>query len=198
MQRHIAVPQSLTQSWDTFYTSKTRKGWQHRNLVSPTSICKISFRLVNLRAALRNGEIIDVQIAIETAVGIDEDLVSWRESIPPEWEYTTVDSPDSFGGSTHIYPTLWVAEVWKNWRILRILVNQMIGENEASSSEPDDERISRALLVIRRSSMELCIACSNFKGTPRKFPSSWAFVSARIVIQSIQARPTIEYGEPGC
>jgi hypothetical protein len=171
MQRHIAVPRCLMQSWDTFYTSKTRKGWQHRNLASPSSICSISFRLVNLRAALRNGEITDVQIAIETAIGIDEALVRWRETMPTEWEYTAVESSDSFGGSTHIYPNLWVAEVWKNWRIMRILVNQMIGENEAGSSDPNDERISQAVSVVRQSSMEVCIACSSFMGTPRKFSS---------------------------
>lgn len=182
MQRHIAVPQYLMQSWDTFYTSKTRKGWQHRNLASRNSICSISFRLVNLRAALRNGEITDVQIAIETAISIDEALVSWRETMPPEWEYTVVDSSDSFGGCTHIYPNLWVAEAWKNWRIMRILVNQMIGENEASSNDPNDGRISQTLSVVRQLSMEVCISCSNFMGTPSKFSSRWAFVSAKVVM----------------
>lgn len=171
MQRHISVPQSLVRSWDGFYTSKTRKWWQRRNLASPNSICEISFRLVNLRAALTAGEITDAQIAVETATGIDSDLVTWRATMPEEWEYTAVDSPDSFGGVTHIYPNLWVAEVWKNWRILRILINQMIGENEAGSDKPNEERISQALSVIRQASMELCISCFNFMGTPRKlFP----------------------------
>lgn len=169
MQRHIPVPQILMQMWDTFYTSKTRKWWQRRNLATSNSICEISFRLVNLRAASRNGEITDAQTIIDTATGIDDDLVKWRATMPPEWEYNAVDSLDNFGGTAHTYPNLWVAEAWKNWRILRILANQMIYEHEAGSSEPNDENTSNALLVIRQSSREVCICCSNFMGTPRKF-----------------------------
>jgi len=172
MQRHIPVPKILAQMWVTFYTCKTRKWWQRRNLVTSNSICEIIFRLVNLRAALRNGEITKSQIVIETAMGIDNELVNWRSTMPPEWEYSAVDSLDNFGGIAHTYPNLWVAEAWKNWRILRILANQMIYENGAGSSEPNDENISRALSVICQLSTELCICCSNFMGTPRKFPPS--------------------------
>ncbi|KEF56874.1 uncharacterized protein A1O9_07064 [Exophiala aquamarina CBS 119918] len=167
MQRHIPVPKTLMQMWDTFYTSKTRKWWQRRNLATSNSICEISFRLVNLRAALRNGKIAGAQTIIDTAIAIDEDLVTWRTTMPLEWNYTTVDAPDNFGGTAHTYPNLWVAEAWKNWRILRILVNQTIYENGGGSSQPSDESISKAPSVIRESSWELCICCSNFMGTPR-------------------------------
>lgn len=91
--------------------------------------------------------------------------------MPKEWEYTTVDSSTNFGGVTHMYPNLWVAEAWKNWRIMRILVNQMIVENEAISGKPNDEAISQPLSIICQLSTELCISCFSFMGTPRKLPS---------------------------
>ncbi|KIX07330.1 uncharacterized protein Z518_01983 [Rhinocladiella mackenziei CBS 650.93] len=175
MQQHNAVPPALVQTTYDFQTSAIRQQWQHRRVASPGSICEISFRMVNLRAAFKNGEVTDPQVIRKTALEIDGDLEVWRAGVPPNWRYTTIDAPGAgvdtcFDGKSHVYPTPWIADAWNNWRILRILVNQIIVQNEVRSSVPENAQKSIALSIIRQSSADICISTSSFIGTPRKFP----------------------------
>ena len=174
MQQHIAVPPALVQTAYNFETSAIR---QHRNVSSPGSICEISFRIVNLRAALRNGEVTDPQVIRETALEIDGDLETWRAGVPRNWRYATIDANEApvgtcFDGKRHVYPNLWIVDVWNNWRTLRILVNQIIVQNELRSSVPDNAQKSIALSIIHHFSTELCISTASFTGTPRRSPQS--------------------------
>ena len=177
MQQHIAVPPALVQTAYNFETSAIRQQWQHRNVASPGSICEISFRIVNLQAAFRNGEVTDPQVIRETALEIDGDLETWRAGVPRNWRYATIDATEApvatyFDGKRHVYPNLWIADVWNNWRTLRILVNQIIVQNELRSSVPDNAQKSIALSIIHQFSTELCISTASFTGTPRRSPQS--------------------------
>jgi hypothetical protein len=173
MQQHIAVPPALVRTTYNFHTSAIRQQWQHRNVASPGSICEISFRMVNLRAAFQNGEVTDPQVIRETALEIDGDLETWRAGVPLNWRYATIDATEApvgtcFDAKRHVYPNLWIAEVWNNWYTLRILVNQIVVQNELRSSVPDNAQKSIALSIIRQFSTELCISTASFTGTPRR------------------------------
>jgi hypothetical protein len=71
--------------------------------------------MVNLRAAVKNGEVTDPQVICETALEIDGDLETWRAGVPLNWRYATIDGPEAavgtcFDGKSHVYPNLWIAE----------------------------------------------------------------------------------------
>ena len=172
MQQQIAVPPALVQTAYNFETSAIKQQWRHRNVASLGSISEISFRLVNLWAAF-NGKNAAPHVIRETALEIDGDLETWRSGVYLNWRYAITDASEAvadicFEGRTHVYPNLWVAESWNNWRELRILVNQIIVENEIRSSAPDAEQKAIALSVIHQMSIELCHSIPSFKDTPRK------------------------------
>lgn len=200
MEQHLAVPPGLVQSTYQFESGVIRQQWRRRKVASHGSISEISFRLVNLRAAVKNGEITDPRVIHDMALGIDRDLETWRAGVPVEWRYTVVDGsqvaendrdndgdadtdtdpdldPDHpFEGKLHTYPTLWIAEAWTNWRILRILANQIIMQRQTPlpSIEDDDTPVESTRLarrVIQQLSTDVCISVSSFTGTSRKFSS---------------------------
>ena len=182
MQQHMPVPLSLVQTTRHFQTSLIKQQWQKRSVASPGSICVISFRFVNLLAAIRNGEVTDPHVIRREALDIDVDLNAWRATAPPSWGYATIDAPEAavgtcFDGKAHVYPSLWIADAWSNWRTLRILVNQIVVQIEAHSTVPDSKQKAAALSVIHRLSTDLCISAPSFADSPRKLPSPLTLVS---------------------
>lgn len=176
MQQSIAVPPALVQMTYNFKTSGIRQQWQQRNIANPNSIWEISFRIVNLRAAFKNGEVTDPRVIRETALDIDAELETWKASAPPNWRYATNNATEAsvgtcFDGKRHVYPNLGIAEGWNNWRTLRIFVNQIIMQNELRSSMPDNVQKFIALVIIHQLSTDLCISASSFTGSPRRHSS---------------------------
>ncbi|KAJ9608738.1 hypothetical protein H2200_006509 [Cladophialophora chaetospira] len=172
MQQYTSVPYGLVQSTYGFQSSPTRQQWQKRKIASPGSISEISFRTINLRAALKNRELTDPAIIRATALAIDADIASWRAALPPSWGYITTDklkdAPGSFNPeSSHIYTNNWIADAWNNWRTLRIIVKQIILENEICSMTPDPAQISTAEAVIRQMSIDICVSIHSFRDNPR-------------------------------
>lgn len=131
------------------------------------------FRLLDLRSAIKSGEITDPRAILEAAAGLDSDLEAWRASVPLNWNYTTVDAGNAppgpyFDGKRHIYSSQVIAQIWNNWRTLRILVNRLIFENEVRSGVPDSGHESAALSVIQKLSTEICVTIPIFSGA-RKY-----------------------------
>lgn len=152
-----------------FHTSGVREHWQQRNIASPASIFEISFRVVNLVSSIKNGRVTDTSNICAAVVEIDDDLRAWRKSLPPKWKYATVDSSTttagtSFDSKCHVYPSLWIAETWNGWRILRIFVNQMILQHGDHCSDA----AQKASDLIHRLSTDICISTASFADTPRE------------------------------
>ncbi|KAH8680288.1 hypothetical protein BGZ61DRAFT_456511 [Ilyonectria robusta] len=171
-QQHMPVPQALVQATRDFQTSIIRQQWQRSNVASRGSVCQISFRIVNLGAVFANGEITDLDVIRDMALEIDRDLEAWREGAPSGWAYARIDASEAAPGTffdthIHVYPSLWIAEAWNNWRALRIVVNKIIHQCEACSDAPRDARQSAPLSIIQELSTDMCISISSFMGTPR-------------------------------
>lgn len=170
----MPVPQALVQATRDFQDSTIRQQWQRSNVASRGSVCQISFRIVNLGAVFANREITDLDVICDMALEIDRDLEAWREGAPSGWAYTRIDASETNPGTffdthIHVYPSLWIAEAWNNWRALRIVVNKIIYQCEACSDAPRDARQSAALSIIQELSTDMCISISSFMGTPRQF-----------------------------
>lgn len=155
-----------------FQISAIRQDWQHRNVSSQASICEISFRIVNFVSAVKRSRGTNAEAIRSTALDIDADLQAWRAALLPKWKYSTVDTPEAavgtcFDGKRHVYPSHWVAEAWNGWRVLRILINQILFQNEGGLDIPNAQK---PLTLIRRLSADICVSASSFAGTPRKLP----------------------------
>ncbi|KAL3458260.1 Alpha/Beta hydrolase protein [Aspergillus heterothallicus] len=166
----LPVPPALVNITYEFETSTLRQLWKDSNLATPGSISEICFRLVNLRAMIaQDGHIDPVSVRTE-AFKLDTDLEEWKISAQVRWAYEIgceSESIDcrSFMGKYHRYANLWVARAWLNWRLMRILVNQMIIENELKL-EFDEKIVSRARGIVRDLSIEICISVACFDETP--------------------------------
>ena len=96
-------------------------------------MCELSFRLVNLQAAMygHNQGLeneLDPHVVRATALEIDRDLENWELGAPKSWRHTTVAdiAADLFHGRKYIDPNLWAAQAWNNFCALRILAHQII------------------------------------------------------------------------
>lgn len=158
------------------------------------TLADLSYRLVELRSAMNNGDVTDPKDIREKAISIDWDLDAWSSNAPPDRMYATVEaSPPSpelhFKGKSQVYESFCHAQVWNNYRTLRILANQLVLQNEVQSVDPDAELYSAALSRIRQMSTETCISTSQFMGSPRK--NSTLIVSSLSLISSTGAMSLI-------
>jgi hypothetical protein len=134
-------------------------------------------RLLELRSLLKCGDgIVDFRAIHHDAVEMDREFEFWRETLPPSWNYVIDDASDNshciyFVRKRHVYSNPWTAQVWNNWRALRILVNKIILENEPRSGTMDSAQGSAALSIIHQMSTEICISAPHFLGSPRKYAS---------------------------
>jgi hypothetical protein len=135
------------------------------------------FRLLDLRAAIKSGDVTDPKSIYEVAVEMDRELEAWRATLQPSWSYATVDADNApagtyFEGKHHIYSNPWTAQVWNNWRTLRILANRIILQSEIHSGAPDSANGSLVFSLIHQLSTEICISTPGFIGSPRKHTST--------------------------
>jgi hypothetical protein len=72
----------------------------------------------------------DPERIITTACAIDNDYDLWAKTCPYQLIYQTMTlkerSEEVFSDHYHVYPNLWVATVWNNYRAVRLLVNELI------------------------------------------------------------------------
>ncbi|KAK7415770.1 hypothetical protein QQX98_005683 [Neonectria punicea] len=151
-QQHLPVPLALVKTTYNFQRSTIRKQWQLESLASAGSICEICFRLINLSVAFKSRETIDSEAMRKIALDIDSDLENWRAGMSEKWKYASVDADESavdcFMEKRHVYSNLWIAENWNNWRMVRILVNQILHQIVDCPSVPSILSLIRPLYVV--------------------------------------------------
>ncbi|KAH7123631.1 hypothetical protein B0J11DRAFT_529503 [Dendryphion nanum] len=171
LQQQMSVPHCLVKASSAFQSSNIRENWKTRSVASAGSLCVVSFRVVNLRAAFKKGDI-DYLTVRNEALDINSDLQIWQEGMPSSWMFSSEPALDSeldaiYGGVIHKYSSMWVAEAWNNWRLLRLLVSQIIQQNEKRAPVPDVVRQLLAEAMIRHTSYDLCVSASTFARSPR-------------------------------
>ncbi|KAK4672141.1 hypothetical protein QC763_100360 [Podospora pseudopauciseta] len=157
MKQRVAVPPALVTATYNFQSSGIREQLHQRETRNPASICEISFRVVNLRAAVKHGALSQEAI-LQSALDIDADLKTWREGLPFSWEYCTSDDSTGFNGKRHQYGSLSMAKVWNNWRTLCILVGRIVVQNKVCAVE----RKATTLRWIHELMADVCISASSF------------------------------------
>lgn len=162
MFRQISVPPALVEASWNFQSGPIRDQLREHHVASPGSMSEISLRLVNLRAVAKRtaGPTQEVR---DAARSIDNDLMMWYDVVPTEWQYTTVEGSGdrTFNGKRHVYNMWWAAEVWNNWRLIRIAAHQIMLQGD------EGESADAAVQLIRHMSEEICISVSAFLDYPR-------------------------------
>lgn len=177
MQERTAAPPALVE------VSK------HYDNIHKSSLTTVAFRIAKLRAMAQAGTNADPErrrAILEAAVELDSILRARRAHLETEWGYVTLDvsghdTPPGryFAGKRHVYSKPCSAQVWNNWRALRIVVNQIIllhheGVSSPPSStsplspSPQRHQPAAALRRIRRLSTDICISAVEIVETPRE------------------------------
>jgi len=173
IHQKMPVPLALVRTAYDFRTSAIRRDWQHQNVASPGSLSEISFQVVNLRSAIEKGDLTDEDVIRRAALQIDDDLFGWKATTSHGWHCHKVGLPHIRGsevlnGQRHVYPSLWVAEVWNNWRILRVVIRQILLQNAAPLDMSDLLHEADRMAEICELSTDICVSTFSFERTPRK------------------------------
>src|ERR1700749_1648051 len=89
--QQVAVPEALIQISYDFKARKTRPRNSNVPIISIADMC---FRLLNLRAAIKNSENTNAQAIREAALELDSDLDAFSTNVPSSWKYTAIDVND--------------------------------------------------------------------------------------------------------
>ena len=107
---------------------------------------------------------------------MDEDLEAWSRSLSPVWYYTDVavedtvqTQPLALKYQRHEYPNLWIADIWNNWRALRILVcRYALREDGFGTARCHADKV-KAHSQIQQYSRDICKSVPSFIGSSRKY-----------------------------
>jgi hypothetical protein len=166
MQLETTAPETIVQISNSFEPSNGRCCQNH-----PGPLKNICFRLLNLRAEIKKGDISDPIIIYNTAVQIDRDLQAWTQFLSSAFAFTTIEEAQvapCFHGKHHVYATVAAAQTWNNWRTLRILVNQITLRHLPHYALKESDHL---VLIINNLSTDICTSTLSFRGSPRKFPT---------------------------
>lgn len=132
----------------------------------------ICFRLLDLRRDVQNGRLLDSSAIRAAALVLEDDLLSWADSLPTSCGYDTIDANDTdtnyFRGKRHIYSNVWMTQLWNHWRSLRILVSRIILQAESNSKISKRTAISTRKDLIRQLSTDVCVSTTELMHKPRK------------------------------
>ncbi|KAF2727725.1 hypothetical protein EJ04DRAFT_581818 [Polyplosphaeria fusca] len=173
VQQDLPPPKAFLAVTEAFNASPMG---QRRRSRLPTPIGDMCFHILALRAAIKDGTITGSTAICNEAKRIDRDLQTWRSSLPRDWEYHVVQGAAGatwcFRGEYHVYENAWVAQVWNNWRAMRILLQQLIisySDAGALNLETSD-----AVDLVRKLSSEIChTTCTFVVGKARSSALIW-------------------------
>jgi hypothetical protein len=178
VQHGYPVPPALVSATYSFENGSIRQEWLKSEYASPASMSVISFQLVNLGAAIRQGQITDPAEIRERAMAIDGDLQAWASVLPAHWEWPQlperVNGGIDYDASQFKYSAnTWLAEIQNTYRSLRIVALRLVGHDRGFKS--DDESVAR----IRDLSDEICCSVAIFDNVSRASASSPVRTQAR-------------------
>ncbi|KAL0935181.1 fungal specific transcription factor domain-containing protein [Colletotrichum truncatum] len=194
MQRGSRVPPALVEVTAEFENSKFGK---HYNSMRAGSLALVGFRIVNIRAEIKNQRILDPDKVWQLALDINDDLHSWAILQTKRAYYQTEAVENStgkyFNGKRHIYTSEWGAQVWNNWRSMMILNSQVILDYVDKQRFGDDfgKEMMRSDIIstIQSLSEEICISTSNLSGSPRASSMIWPlYIVSQEEVNSAEVR----------
>lgn len=170
MVREVPAPAALVEMSQAFERSVMG---ERRRTGRPPTMSDICYRLLDTRRALREGEILNPSEVLAVAEEMELALEHWKSQLQSGWSFAVADAAEDptgvfYEGKRHVYQNLWMAQVWNNWRTLRLSVSQLVLESERQLRAADSDRSLAALAVIHELSAEICTSAAGFAGSPRQ------------------------------
>lgn len=134
LQRHLVVPPDIIEWAEIEAEAEIDNETRPEQQLFP-----IIGRLCALRAAAERPHGSDIK-AVTLAKFIDSDLEDWKNSLPPAFSYSMIQSNNTeyvFSGTYHIYSNTWTAAVWNVYRCARILTQEIITAWLSRNSMPN-------------------------------------------------------------
>lgn len=158
VQREIPVPADIIalRAYATGFLNDSDPAWR---------LADISIRLASFRAAVHDG-IFNSETLIKSARQLDDDWVSWSNTLPPQWQYetfyTNIDHPLVYERYYHRYTDNRHTQIWNTFRMSRIFLNQVICDEVAvrMSSSRASHLLPHYATVFQRSTQILLDMCS--------------------------------------
>lgn len=208
MVQHTPVPESLNDASSFF------QPWDHTPITydtRPGSLACTSFDVVNLRAAVDAGTITEATQIFQAALEAESTLERWTAHAPQGWSHgppatlaTTIAANTATArldeharaaqlhGKTlvHTYANVNVAQVWNNWRVLRIITHQILIHHAlphllrrpdtnipGAFDDDDDDQFAQqkaaSAQIIRQMSLDVLAAAPSITDTPRARSLVW-------------------------
>lgn len=182
MQKNTRVPEALLK-WIPFAKSDSYHESPRDCLYIPTHA---GIRLANLRADIADHSCTDDAEIVSAALEIDADLNASEAYLLLDWPFETLDaempSEDCFGGVYHVYKNACAAEMWNNYRSLRILTNEVILQFLEDRSAPGSltmlgtalkDQYDNSKDLIRKMCVQICASVPTCLGAlPRSAAST--------------------------
>jgi hypothetical protein len=93
-------------------------------------ISEIVQHLASIRALIKRRNITSTSKIASMLLPIDRMLQQWRDQLPVSWWPQSFPSPGNssvfFDSKFDIYPDLWIATIWNNYRSARILIHETL------------------------------------------------------------------------
>jgi hypothetical protein len=130
-QKHTPVPHNIIE-W-----SEAAHQYENGEDVAAERLWQISNQLCNLRILSRKisdssspYDFSDSRKVIASALEMDNELAVWAATCSSAYRYETVTiedkSEDLYFNCYHVYSSISVATVWNDYRVIRILVNELL------------------------------------------------------------------------
>ncbi|KAH8697487.1 hypothetical protein BGW36DRAFT_378795 [Talaromyces proteolyticus] len=145
--------------------------------------------LTNLQAAIRYGELTDPEEINCLAKDLDDSVVLFASSVPPEWCYSSICTQDRClpkdGGKRHINQTHRIIELWNTIRMTRLMLNEIIYKYACMGAPCATHELlcSTARETIEMMASEICATVPQFRQSlPAQIQSPRIVASGHILI----------------
>ncbi|RDW69994.1 hypothetical protein BP5796_08391 [Coleophoma crateriformis] len=142
------------------------------------SVLLIRFIGVKARVCTRD----NLSDAVQSALQLDDDFEQTCMNMPRSWHFDTITGlliPDlTYEGCYHHYPSAEVCRTWNNYRLIRILLNEIILELLQNPEQGSffntafveaEQKIHTCNLTIERMCNEICASLPQFTREPSCF-----------------------------
>lgn len=136
---------------------------------------EINGQLAALRAAIKHRNITNPSTVISMLLPIENELESWKNGLPESWSPTLHnllqdDGCQSIRGDLdtqfEVYPDLWVASMWNNYRTVRILIHETIMSITLKYGTSEDmAALQPSINVLQEMATQVCRSVAFHLGT---------------------------------
>lgn len=136
---------------------------------------QINGRIAALRARIKHQHITSPPVVSTMLLPLDEELVSWKSQLPQHWrpklyhllkEATGRSLTDALDSQLEIYPDLWVASMWNNYRVIRILIHETIMSITLKfGSREEKSALQPSIDVLKDMATQVCRSVAFHLGT---------------------------------